>query len=117
MVRLTAQQHSELVQLDRAAMGAPLHCRWLAVRQDPLRSTIEGHDARCGRSDQTIGKSQRGRRSRSTRQVAATLSSRGTVISHLHTSGASLQRCEALCPTSGAAAAVWRQAAAVALRG
>ena len=43
---------------DRATIDAPLPCRWLAVGQDSLRSTIARRDAHCGRSDQTIGKSQ-----------------------------------------------------------
>src|SRR6185436_4073227 len=96
------------------AMGASLHCRWLAVGQDSLRSTIEGHDARCGRSDQTIGASQ----TRPSESINASGRchaelSRDSHQPHLRVSGASLQRCQALCPTSGAAAAVWRQAAAV----
>ena len=54
----------------------------MAVRQDSLRSTIEGHAPGVVGRIKQLAKAKRGRRSRSTRQIAATLSSRGTLISH-----------------------------------
>ena len=109
MARLSAQQRAEIVQLYLQGESVitivrqtghdhktvlrwvrPRYRRWLAAGQGSLRSTIEGHDADGGQQDQTIGASQKGQRSRSTRRVAATPSSRGALISHtlpLHSEG------------------------------
>ena len=136
MARLTAQQRSELVQLHLqgeaidAIVQQTGHARTTVLRW-VRRFTVDGSlldRTRSGRPLRVmtptvvgrirqLARAKRGRRSRSTRQIAATLSSRGTLISHTSVSQALHSKGEALCSTSGAAAAVWRQAAAVALRG
>ena len=126
MVRLTAQQRSELVQLHlqgesiNAIVQQTGHAR-TTVRRWVRRFPVDGSlldRTRSGRPLSVVtptvvgrirqlAKAKRGRRSRSTRQVTATAElSRDSHQPHFRVSGASLQRCEALCSTSGAAAAV-----------
>jgi transposase len=107
MVRLTAQQRSELVQLHlqgesiNAIVQQTGHAR-TTVRRWVRRFPVDGSlldRTRSGRPLSVVtptvvgrirqlAKAKRGRRSRSTRQVAATLSSRGTLISHTSVSQA-----------------------------
>ena len=107
MVRLTAQQRSELVQLHLqgesidAIVQQTGHAR-TTVRRWVRRFPVDGSlldRTRSGRPLSVVtptvvgrirqlAKAKRGRRSRSTRQVAATLSSRGTLISHTSVSQA-----------------------------
>ena len=80
MVRLTAQQRAELVQLhlqdesidaivQQTGHARTTVLRWvrrvavagLLLDRPRVRSAIERHDAHCGRSDQTIGEGQTSR--------------------------------------------------------
>ena len=117
MVRLTAQQRAELVQLHLqgesidAIVQQTGHARTTVLRW-VRRFAVDGlllNRPRSGRPFSVmtptvvgrirqLAKAKRGRRSRSTRQNAEI--SRDSHQPHFGVSGASLQRCEALCLTS-----------------
>ena len=100
MVRLTAQQRSELVQLHLQGESIDAIVRQTGHARTTVLRWVRGFTVAGSLSDRTrsgrpvtvltptvvgrikqLAKAKRGCRSRSTRQVAATLSSRGTLIS------------------------------------
>jgi transposase-like protein len=137
MVRLTAQQRSELVQLHLQGESIDAIVRQTGHARTTVLRWVRGFTVDCSLSDRTrsgrpvtvmtptvvgrintIGKGQ----TRLSESINASGRchaelSRDSHHPHLRASGAPLQGGQALCPTSGAAAAVWRQAAAIALRG